>query len=122
MSLFRPLDPAFPIERQPELDAGPVVLVNLFTLARADEPEFLHVWEDDAAFMKAQPGFIATLLHRAIGDSPTYLNSAICETNAAFRAAFFLPDFQKKLSAYPSSSVESPHPFQKVGVTGICVA
>ena len=29
MSLLRPLDPAFPIERQIAIDAGPVVLVNL---------------------------------------------------------------------------------------------
>ena len=98
MSLFRPLDPAFPIERQLELDAEPVVLVNLFTLAKADEPEFLRVWQDDAALMKAQPGFILTQLHRAIGDSPTCLNYAIWETNAAFRSAFFHPEFQAKLS------------------------
>jgi hypothetical protein len=32
MSLLRPLDPVFPIERQIAIDAGPVVLVNVFTL------------------------------------------------------------------------------------------
>ena len=122
MSLLRPLDPAFPIERQLELDAGPVVLVNLFALDGADKPEFLRVWEDDATFMKAQPGFISTQLHRAIGGSPTYLNYAIWETNAAFRTAFSRPDFQAKLSAYPSSAVASPHLFEKVAVAGICVA
>jgi hypothetical protein len=74
MSLLRPLDPAFPIERQIALDASPVVLINLFTLDKADEPTFLQVWQDDAAFMKRQPGFISTQLHRAIGESPTYLN------------------------------------------------
>ena len=30
MVSFRPLDPEFPIERQMGIDAGPVVLVNLF--------------------------------------------------------------------------------------------
>jgi hypothetical protein len=40
---LRPLDPAFPIERQIELDASPVVLVNVFTLDKADEPTFLKV-------------------------------------------------------------------------------
>jgi hypothetical protein len=37
MSLLRPLDPSFPIERQVAIDTGPVVLVNLFTVGKADE-------------------------------------------------------------------------------------
>jgi heme-degrading monooxygenase HmoA len=122
LSLLRPLDPAFPIERQIAIDAGPVVLVNVFTLDKTDEQIFLHAWQDDAAFMKRQPGFIDTQLHRAIGESPTYLNYAVWETTAAFRAAFTHPEFRAKLSAYPSSAVASPHLFQKVAVPGICVA
>src|SRR5690348_981216 len=74
MPLLRPLDPSFPIERQIAIDAAPIVLVNVFTLGKADEPAFLQAWQDDAAFMKRQPGFVSTQLHRAIGDSPTYLN------------------------------------------------
>jgi heme-degrading monooxygenase HmoA len=122
MSLLRPLDPNFPIERQLGIETGPVVLVNIFMLDKADEPGFLKVWRDDAAFMKRQPGFISTQLHRALGDNPTYLNYAVWETTAAFKAAFSHPDFQAKLSAYPSSAVASPHLFQKVAVPGVCVA
>jgi heme-degrading monooxygenase HmoA len=122
MSLIRPLDPAFPIERQIAIDASPVVLVNVFTLDQADEQTFLQAWQDDALFMKRQPGFISTQLHRAIGESPTYLNYAVWESTADFRAAFAHPEFKAKLSAYPSSAVASPHLFQKVAVPGICVA
>jgi heme-degrading monooxygenase HmoA len=122
MSLLRPLDPAFPIERQLAVEAASVVLVNIFTLDKADEQTFLAAWQDDAAFMKLQPGFISTQLHRAIGESPTYLNSAVWESTADFRAAFTHPEFRAKLSAYPSSAVASPHLFQKVAVPGICVA
>jgi len=122
MSLLRPLDPAFPIERQIAVDVSPVVLVNVFTLDKADEQTFLKVWRDDAVLMKQQPGFIATQLHRAIGESPTYLNYAVWESTAHFRAAFTHPEFRAKLSAYPSSAVASPHLFQKVAVPGICVA
>ncbi len=122
MSLLRPLDPNFPIERQLGIEAGPVVLVNVFTLDRADETSFLKVWRDDAAFMKRQPGFISTQLHRALGDSPTYLNYAVWESTATFKAAFSHPDIQAKLSAYPSSAVASPHLFQKVAAPNICVA
>src|SRR6516164_11401346 len=122
MSLLRPLDPAFPIERQIAIDAAPVVLMNVFTLDKADEPTFLEVWRDDAELMKRQPGFVSTQLHRAIGESPTYLNYAVWESTAAFRAAFTQPEFRAKLSDYPSSAVASPHLFQKVAVPGICVA
>ncbi len=122
MPLMRPLDPTFPIERQVAIDASPVVLVNLFTLDKADEPAFLQAWQTDADFMKRQPGFISTQLHRAIGESPTYLNYAVWESTAAFRAAFTHPEFRAKLSTYPSSAVGSPHLFQKVAVPGICVA
>jgi heme-degrading monooxygenase HmoA len=122
MSLLRPLDPSFPIERQIALDTGPVALVNVFTLGQADEQNFLKTWQDDAAFMKQRPGFISTQLHRAIGESPTYLNYAVWETTAHFRAAFTHPEFLAKLSAYPSSAVAMPHLFQKVAVPGICVA
>jgi len=122
MSMLRPLDPAFPIERQIALDAGPVVLVNVFTLAPADEPSFLAAWQEDAVFMKRQPGFISTQLHRAIGDSPTYLNYAVWESTAHFRAAFGHPEFRAKLSTYPASAVAMPHLFQTVAVPGICVA
>jgi heme-degrading monooxygenase HmoA len=122
MPMLRPLDPAFPIERQIAIDAGPVVLVNLFTLDKADERGFLAAWTDDAVFMKRQPGFISTQLHRAIGASPTYLNYAVWESTADFRAAFSHPEFRAKLSQYPSSAVASPHLFQKVAVPGICVA
>ena len=122
MSLLRPLDPAFPIERQIAIDASPVVPVNVFTLDKADEQTFLKTRQDDALFMKRQPGFISTQLHRAIGDSPTYLNYAVWETTADFRAAFTHHEFQAKLSGYPKSAVPSPHLFQKVGVPSICVA
>ncbi|AOR70667.1 antibiotic biosynthesis monooxygenase [Burkholderia stabilis] len=122
MAQFKPMDPNFPIRQQLGIAAEPVVLVNVFTLAPADEADFLAVWKDDAEFMKRQPGFISTQLHRALGDSPTYLNYAIWESTDAFRAAFTHPEFVAKLAAYPSSAVASPHLFQKVGVTGICTA
>jgi len=119
---LRPMDPVFPIERQLGVDASAVVLVNLFTLDKADEPALLEAWKHDAEFMKQQPGFISTQLHRAIGESPTYLNYAVWESTADFRAAFGNPEFLARLSGYPPSVVATPHLFQKVAVPGICVA
>lgn len=122
MSLLRPLDPAFPIDRQLAVEAAPVVLVNLFTLDKGDERAFLQIWQDDAQFMKRQPGFISTQLHRAIGDSPAYLNYAVWDSTGDFRAAFTQPEFRTKIAAYPASAIASPHLFRKVAVPGICVA
>ena len=122
MSLLRPLDPSFPIERQLAVEGGPVVLVNIFTLDKADEPALLQAWQDDAEFRKRQPGFISTQLHRAIGDSTTFLNYAVGESTARFRAAFTNPEFQSKLSRYPASAAATPHLFQKIAVPGACVA
>lgn len=122
MSRLLPLDPAFPIERQLAVDASPVVLVNIFTLDKADEQTFLRAWQEDAQFMTRQPGFISTQLHRAIGESPTYLDYAVWESTATYRTAFTHPEFRAKRSAYPPSAVASPHLFQKVAVAGICAA
>lgn len=119
MSLLRPLDATFPIDRQLAIDASPVVLVNVFTLDKADEHTFLQAWQTDAAFMKMQPGFISTQLHRAAGESPTYLNDAVWESTADFRAAFTHPEFRSTLRAYPPSAVASPHLFPRVAA--ICV-
>jgi heme-degrading monooxygenase HmoA len=97
MPLLRPLDPAFPLDRQLAVDATPVVLVNLVTLDKADEPRFLEAWQNDAAFMKRQPGFISTQLHRAIGDSSAYVNYAVWESTAHYRTAFTHPEFKASL-------------------------
>jgi heme-degrading monooxygenase HmoA len=122
MPHMRPLDAAFPIDRQIAHDVSPVVLVNLFTLDKRDEQTFLQAWRTDAGFMKRQPGFIATQLHRAIGESATYFNYAEWESTEAFRTAFTHPEFRATLASYPASAVASPHLFQKVAVPGICVA
>ena len=108
---LRPLDPAFPIDRQLSVSAAPVVLINLFTVKAQEVPALLKAWESDANWMKQQPGFISTQLHRAIGESCVFLNYAIWQSVDDFRRAFSHPDFQNSLRAYPNSAVASPHLF-----------
>lgn len=119
---MKSLDPTSSIHQQLGEEASPVVLVNLFTLDQVDEPAFLKAWTDDAVFMKAQPGFISTQLHRAVGANATYFNYAVWESVEAFRAAFAAPEFRARLADYPASAVASPHLFQTVAVPGVCVA
>ncbi|MDR6606754.1 antibiotic biosynthesis monooxygenase family protein [Pseudomonas synxantha] len=119
---FKPLDDKLPLERQLGIAAAPVVLINLFTLDYADEAGFLDAFKAAAEIMTKQPGFISMQLHRAIGDSPTYLNYVVWESTETVRVGLTHPEFVAKLSAYPSSVVGSPHLFQKVAVPGFCTA
>ena len=119
---FTPLDDKFRLQRQLGITASPVVLINLFTLDSADEAGFLDAFTAAAGILTKQPGFISTQLHRAIGDSPTYLNHVVWESTDTVRAALTRPEFVAKLSAYPSSVVARPHLFQKVAVPGFCTA
>ena len=122
MVKFKPLDPEFPIERQMGVDAGPVVLVNLFTIDHADQGALIEAWKADALYMKQQPGYISTQLHKAVGDSCMYLNYAVWDSIADFRAAFQKPEFQNALGHYPSSAVTAPHLFEKIAVANLCAA
>lgn len=122
MVTVKPLDPKFPIQQQLGLDAGPVVLVNLFTVDPGDQEALEDAWRSDALWMKKQPGYISTQLHKAIGESSMYLNYAIWDSVADFRAAFSNPEFQNQLSHYPSSAVTAPHLFEKVAIANCCTA
>jgi heme-degrading monooxygenase HmoA len=74
--------------QQLQQDAGPVVLINQFNVAPDDVEHFLDVWADDAAFMKVQPGFISTQLHRGIAGSTTFVNVAVWEVREGARRGF----------------------------------
>ena len=116
------LDDRVTYGQQLQQETGPVVLINTFNVAPEDAERLLAVWAEDAAFMKQQPGFISTQLHRGIAGSTTFVNVAVWESAAALGAAFSSPEFQAHTARYPDSAVTQPHLFQKVAVPGICVA
>ena len=121
MVQLKPLDEHVPIFHQLNADVSPVVLVNVFTVLESDIPALLKTWEDDANWMKQQPGYISTQLHRGIAGSTVFMNYAVWESVAHFRAAFTHPDFKKALEHYPSSAVASPHLFTRLTVANLCV-
>jgi heme-degrading monooxygenase HmoA len=108
--------------QQLQQEDGPVVLINQFNVAPAEAERLLEVWSDDAAFMKQQPGFISTQLHRGTAGSTTFINVAVWESARALGEAFRSPEFQERAARYPDSAVAAPHVFEKVAVRGICVA
>jgi len=117
------LHPTIGIQQQlAAASEGPVVLLNLFTVAEADADALLEAWGDDAAYFKRQPGFIAAQLHEGVGGKVAYLNYAVWESLELFRAAFANPEFQRKLAAYPDSTVTAPYLFRKLAVPNVCVA
>jgi len=121
MVQLRPLDASVPIFQQISADVSPVVLVNIFQVAAADIPALLVAWKADANWMKLQPGYISTQLHQGIAGSTVFMNYAVWESVAHFRAAFTHPEFQKALGNYPSSAVASPHLFTRLSVPNLCV-
>jgi heme-degrading monooxygenase HmoA len=121
MLQLQPLDPQMPIFRQLSSEDTPIVLVNLFYVAEADVPDLLIAWEQDGNWMKRQPGFLSTQLHQGIGGSTTFLNYAVWESVAHFRAAFNHPEFKSALEKYPSSVVASPLLFKRLSVPNLCV-
>ena len=100
---------------------GPVTLINTFHVGEAQVSALLAAWADDASWMREQPGYIRTQLHRGVAGSTTFVNVAVWESAAALRAAFVSPEFQAHVARYPGGTT-SPHLFEKVAVSGICVA
>jgi heme-degrading monooxygenase HmoA len=121
MLQITPLDPNCPIFQQVNAEVSPVVLVNVFHVAEDDIPALLKAWEADANWMKQQPGYISTQLHRGIAGSTVFMNYAMWESVGHFRAAFGHPDFKNALEQYPASAVASPHLFTRLTVPNLCV-
>ena len=117
---FQPLDANVPIEAQLSNDVSPVVLVNVFQVDESDISALLKAWEDDANWMKKQPGYIETQLHRGIAGSTVFMNYAVWDSVEDFRKAFSHPEFQAAMNAYPDSVISSPHLFSKVAVPNLC--
>jgi heme-degrading monooxygenase HmoA len=111
---LREIDDHVTYGQQLQAETGPVVLVNLFTVAPDEAEALLEVWADDAAFMQSQLGFISAQLHRGVAGSSAFVNIAEWESARALGEAFRSPEFQRRVARYPESTVISPHLFEKV--------
>jgi heme-degrading monooxygenase HmoA len=74
MPKLKELDSRITLAEQMQMMGGPIVLINVFAVAPADKAALIKAWSHDADFMKSQPGYISTQLHRGIGRSSTYIN------------------------------------------------
>jgi quinol monooxygenase YgiN len=119
MAIFIEMDDKVTLRAQLASEAGPVIVINKFNAMPEEVNQLLDAWAADAAFMKAQPGFISTQLHRGIASSCVLVNYAVWESVKDLKRALTHREFQEQI--YPPSVTVSAHLFQKVAVAGICV-
>jgi heme-degrading monooxygenase HmoA len=123
MPNFAELDASVTLAEQLDENGGPVILTNILHVTPEDADQLVAAWAADAAVMKHQPGFISTQLYRGIAGSGTFLNHAIWESTAKYRAARTDSGARAQARAmYPASLTATPHLFRAVAVPGICVA
>ena len=119
---LKELDDVVTLAAQMEAEEGPIVLINIFTVAPDDEEALIKAWTQDADFMKQQPGYISTQLHKGLAGSSTLVNYAVWQDVRSFRDAFSNPVFVRLLDDYPDSAIARPHLFKKLAVANHCVA
>ena len=80
----------------------PVILINAFEVPEGQDDEFLAGWERSRDFLRAQPGYLSTKLHRSLAPTADfrYVNVAQWESAAAFRSATAQPEFRAQTSPY----------------------
>jgi heme-degrading monooxygenase HmoA len=79
-----------------------VILINAFEVQPGREDECLAFWEEAAEYMRRQPGFISTRLHRAIVPETRFplINMAEWESAAHFETAVNREEFQQLIAPY----------------------
>jgi heme oxygenase (mycobilin-producing) len=81
--------------------AANVVLMNPFALKPDEEARFLSRWNEVAAYMQKQPGFVATKLHRGLKDQTQWFNYAEWRSAEDFQKAVQSEEFRKLTKDFP---------------------
>ena len=79
-----------------------VVLINPFEVPKGKEDEALAFWEKAAEYMRKQPGFISTKLHRSIAPDARFhlINIAEWESADHFMAVVQSKEFKALTGPY----------------------
>jgi heme-degrading monooxygenase HmoA len=80
---------------------GGVVLVNAFEVPPDGDDAFLASWEASRQFLRAQPGYLATRLHRSLSPEVDFrfVNIGRYASPQAFQAAIGQPEFREAAAA-----------------------
>ena len=82
------------------------VLINPFEVApELPEDQFLAGWQRAAEYMRSQPGFVSTKLHRAVSPDAKFrfVNVAECESPGAFQQAVSSEEFRAMAGRGPAN-------------------
>ena len=82
-------------------DPGGVVLINAFEVPADGDDAFVDAWEQTRQFLRTQPGYLATRLHRSIAPQADFrfVNLGSYESPQAFQAAVGQPGFRQAAAA-----------------------
>jgi heme-degrading monooxygenase HmoA len=84
-----------------------VILINPFDVPEGTQDEdFLHGWERAAEYMRNQPGFVSSRLHRALSPDARFrfINVAEWTSPQDFEAAVRSEEFREIARAGPAGS------------------
>jgi len=79
-----------------------VILINPFEVPEGREDECLTFWEKAAEYMKRQPGFISTRLHKAVSTEARFHFINVAEWESA-------DHFQKAIESVEFKQLTEPH-------------
>ena len=81
---------------------GPVILINAFEVPEGEDEAFLEAWERSREFLRGQPGYLSTRLHRSLAPTADFrfVNVARWESAEAFQAAIAHPEFRGAPNPY----------------------
>jgi heme-degrading monooxygenase HmoA len=94
----------------PPEDPGGVVLINAFEVPPEGDDAFLAGWEGTRAFLHAQPGYLATRLHRSLSPETEFrfINVGRYTSHQAFQAAIGQPGFRQSGRGHPARPSSRP--------------
>ncbi|KUL38483.1 antibiotic biosynthesis monooxygenase [Streptomyces sp. NRRL F-4489] len=114
MAELQSLDPTTPMFAQFKEETGPIVLANTFVVPKERTEAFLALFRRQAEFMRAQPGFVSSQLHKGTAGSQLLMNVAVWESTEALATAFGSPEFQRMAAEFPDDIVSYPHIFEQI--------
>jgi heme-degrading monooxygenase HmoA len=88
-------------DRPPTDDPGGVVLINAFEVPPDGDDAFVAAWEQTRQFLRGQPGYLATRLHRSLSPEADsrFVNIGRYQSPQAFQAAIGQPEFRQAAAA-----------------------
>ena len=121
---IKSLDPTTSLFDQLEqAGEGPVTVVFVWVVPEGTLQASIDGWQEEAAHMRAQPGFISAQLYAGVGDKSRVVTViAVWESAEVLKAAFATPEWQEAVVLPPGGTVVYPMLVRKAAVPGICVA